>query len=679
MKAYSYLRFSSAEQRKGDSLRRQIDLRDRWLAKKGIPLDTAFVLPPDQGVSAFRGKNAVQGNLKAFLDAVRSGRIKPGSYLIMENLDRLSRDELQESLALFLEIIRAGIILVTLAPEREFARGVTPWQLMEVLVELGRANSESVAKSERATAAWQHKRTLLDQQPLTGKVPSWLQKIDGKLVLNADKVQIVRRAFQLCLEGLGSEAIARRFRTEQIPPLTQDWKRSALTGWVGCSVHHLLTNRECIGEFQPMTRNPDFDARDPARAKLPKRIPAGPAVKDYFPRVVSDETFFVAQQAIQARKSRGPGRGYETVLNLFTGLVEDRHGAHYVAFSSRGHAYLRTEGARLDNQILPRIPYPTFERVLLRWLTEVKVDLTEAETDVLALQAEVQNLDWRIKLNRAKIKELGLESLYEVQAQLEAEHKLKSRQLEQALIPKQNQMSHTQSLVRQLEAVEGEERLALRLQIKQQLKMVLDKIIIESIKGRLGGREKRIVLRVVFSNGQERRLWYETDRNGILVGEGLLFDPHAGTNQVAVARCKLFEVKVREEGDGPVPRTTESICQMLRRHYPDHLDGIMLAEGDLEDERAEGAESVVTLSTFINITCPECRRRLDQYLHQARGKATLHKIFDLDETGGVNFGHVWFGTTANQVNLCQAKRLQAEPAPKPKRKTATKKKQKPPR
>src|SRR5262245_48096950 len=53
--AYSYSRFSSAEQAKGDSLRRQEEARDAWLAKAGAKLDTSLTLR-DEGVSAFSGK-----------------------------------------------------------------------------------------------------------------------------------------------------------------------------------------------------------------------------------------------------------------------------------------------------------------------------------------------------------------------------------------------------------------------------------------------------------------------------------------------------------------------------------------------------------------------------------------------------------------------------------------------
>jgi hypothetical protein len=61
----------------------------------------------DAGVSAFRGRNAATGALRGFLDACEQKRVRPGSCLIVENLDRLSRDETLDAVMLFLSILNA--------------------------------------------------------------------------------------------------------------------------------------------------------------------------------------------------------------------------------------------------------------------------------------------------------------------------------------------------------------------------------------------------------------------------------------------------------------------------------------------------------------------------------------------------------------------------------------------
>src|SRR5262245_42023618 len=119
--AYSYVRFSSAEQEKGDSHRRQTDgSAEAFCQRHGLHLDTTLSLR-DLGVSAFKGAHrSDKHDLGKFLELVRRGRIAPGSYLIIENLDRLSREEERTALRLWLDILDAGINIVQLNPETVF-------------------------------------------------------------------------------------------------------------------------------------------------------------------------------------------------------------------------------------------------------------------------------------------------------------------------------------------------------------------------------------------------------------------------------------------------------------------------------------------------------------------------------------------------------------------------------
>ena len=116
--AYSYLRFSTLEQRKGASIARQTQLRDEWCRRTGVRLDTSLTLR-DGGVSGYHGthrENPDRHGLAAFLEAVRTGRVPRGSYLVAEFLDRLSREHIQPALTLLLSLLLAGIRIVQLLP-----------------------------------------------------------------------------------------------------------------------------------------------------------------------------------------------------------------------------------------------------------------------------------------------------------------------------------------------------------------------------------------------------------------------------------------------------------------------------------------------------------------------------------------------------------------------------------
>src|SRR5688572_7095416 len=116
----SYKGFRNPEQAKGDSVRRQDDPAVRWCREHGKTLTDQL---SDKGVSAFRGKNAREGDLAQFLALVRAGTVPAGSYLLVEELDRLSRERPEESIGMFLSIIRAGVVVVNLRKGIEFRRG----------------------------------------------------------------------------------------------------------------------------------------------------------------------------------------------------------------------------------------------------------------------------------------------------------------------------------------------------------------------------------------------------------------------------------------------------------------------------------------------------------------------------------------------------------------------------
>ena len=70
--AYSYVRFSTPQQLKGDSLQRQLEASEQYVIENGLVLDETLNLR-DLGISAFRGKNVERGALGAFIKAIESG------------------------------------------------------------------------------------------------------------------------------------------------------------------------------------------------------------------------------------------------------------------------------------------------------------------------------------------------------------------------------------------------------------------------------------------------------------------------------------------------------------------------------------------------------------------------------------------------------------------------------
>lgn len=75
--AYSYVRFSTKKQELGDSLRRQVELAEKYAKENGLALSPLSFR--DLGISGFKKQNLEKGALAAFINAVKAGTIKPGT------------------------------------------------------------------------------------------------------------------------------------------------------------------------------------------------------------------------------------------------------------------------------------------------------------------------------------------------------------------------------------------------------------------------------------------------------------------------------------------------------------------------------------------------------------------------------------------------------------------------
>ncbi|QNK70557.1 recombinase family protein [Variovorax sp. PAMC26660] len=311
-KAYSYLRFSTPEQMKGDSLRRQTDLATLYAARHGLDLDTSTF--QDLGVSAFSGDNARTGALFKFQQFVYEGVIPAGSYLLVESLDRLSRSDIVEAQGLLMSIIGRGITVVTLqqGAERVYSREAlraNPHELIIAIVEMMRAHGESATKAARLKEAWQAKRSRLGTVNLTSIAPAWLKARPAKNGFDVipDRADVVRRMFLDYLGGVGLESIASRLNQAAVKP----WGRG--TFWRRSYVAKIIVNPAVIGVFVPHT-----DQRVNGRTV---RTPCEP-VLGYFPPILDEEAFHAAQAMKQKAGREATARPRSGgVRHLLAGLA----------------------------------------------------------------------------------------------------------------------------------------------------------------------------------------------------------------------------------------------------------------------------------------------------------------------------------------------------------------------
>jgi DNA invertase Pin-like site-specific DNA recombinase len=270
-KAYSYLRFSTPEQAAGDSFRRQSEMAAAYAAKNGLELDTELTFR-DLGVSAFRGKNAETGALGVFLDAVEQGVVEPGSTLLVEALDRISRGVARKAVRILEEIVEGGVDVVTLKDGKRYTKeSLDGFDFLMAILLLIRGHEESDSKSKRLKAAWQNKRARLPNgNGFSAVAPGWIAAAkDEKPKLIEKRAQIVRRVFDMFLAGSGKEAIAKTFNAEHVPTFgrAKFWQRSY--------IQKILCNPAVVGVFIPHTLEDGKERKplDPIEAYYPAAIP----------------------------------------------------------------------------------------------------------------------------------------------------------------------------------------------------------------------------------------------------------------------------------------------------------------------------------------------------------------------------------------------------------------------
>jgi DNA invertase Pin-like site-specific DNA recombinase len=318
--AYSYIRMSSEIQLKGDSLRRQIELSEQYAAEHELELVRNFKLH-DIGVSAFKGDNIERGALGRFLEAIQAREIPTGSFLLVESLDRLSRQDITSSVSLFLDITNNGVNIATLADNQVYRAGKTDFtQLIFSIVVMARANEESEIKSSRISAAWKNKRKKIDQQVLTKTCPAWVRINSDKTGFEviAASAQVVERIFEAAASGQGSGVITRTLNSDQVPAFGKSH------GWLESYVTKILKNRAVLGEFQPHVR---IDG---------KRVPEGPVVRGYFPRIIDEDLFLKVQAGRRERAQVGGGRRGPKQRNLFTHIVKCSYCGASMRFIDKG-------------------------------------------------------------------------------------------------------------------------------------------------------------------------------------------------------------------------------------------------------------------------------------------------------------------------------------------------------
>ena len=512
---YSYIRFSSARQAKGDSLRRQLENGERWV--EANEHTAASLTLRDMGVSAFRGANKHGGALKTFLDAIESGKVKTGSILLVEHLDRLSRQGIHEALPLFLQILNAGVKIAVLKPQEHlYEKPRDPNEalvgLLLPLVYFHLAHIESLTKSERLRDLWDKKRTnATDGEVFDRRCPSWVSwdETNTCFVLN-DGANAVRAIFDKTIDGCGQHKV--------LEYLQENFKPIGTSGrWNASFIQKVLNDRTVLGERQPHELDEEGG-----------RVAVGDPIPNYYPAAIDEPTWYRAR-ASKAQRRKQKGRNGQFV-NLFKGLVTNANdgkamhiqtsphvnGGRQRRFVSYGHKSKESDSCPLT------VEYHQFERTVLDFLVELDPaelvpsnresaqTLADREQELIGYMARMKELETQI----ADPEFANLPSLLRAVKNVEERRDELEREIEQLkqVQHRQNPLEETKDIISLLKEANDEQ--GFRLILRSNLARLLESIWVKPEKYR--GRIYSIV-QLVFHDGGYKHVALSHDGSKLVV------------------------------------------------------------------------------------------------------------------------------------------------------------------
>lgn len=339
-KLYSYVRFSSAKQREGNSLERQQDTALRIASRYDLELDTTAF--HDLGMSAFKGKNAHEGKLSEFIKQIGI-KVPVGSWLVVENLDRISRDDAWSALDIFKSILSKGIVIVTGMDEKVYKYADVknnPTDLIISLLMFTRAHDESLTKKNRvesqARSLIRHNLTRKSGTPAksiesVGQNVWWVDTKSGYVTPHPMYFSAAQKIIELKQSGetlLGIQrylnkhypAPKKRIYKDQtgqaLTPKTEQWGKHLIRTFLNPTVHgqkvFTLDKRDESGAIMC---DPDTDA--PLKETL--------TIPDYYPALMSEIDYLTLSKldrnrAVTRSSSKYPEGNPEPEIPLLSGI-----------------------------------------------------------------------------------------------------------------------------------------------------------------------------------------------------------------------------------------------------------------------------------------------------------------------------------------------------------------------
>lgn len=400
MKAILYIRFSSAEQAQGDSERRQRALGQRWANSNGYTITSVIV---DEGLSGYKGDHVRVGELGRFLNDVSEGKVERGTVLLVESLDRLSRERATTAVRRLLDLYDAGITVAE-TDGTDFGQ-LDSRKLAEALGKIQLANEESEKKSKRIKAAWEAKKAAASTEPISAHVPFGYQLVDrvwdgrrargGRIELHPTNAPLVKELFQRIADGQSVKSCERFMNGSGVAP-TYNKNTDPAPVWSAGTINKMLRSKSYTGDLW-------------GKGAL---ICAG-----YYPPIIDLKTWQAVQDILTPRAGKAKTHKHSTT-NLLTGMsyCSVCGGQMAVIDKGKGNRFLVCSQARAAKHKGKFVPLQLLELSILDKLRDGQLDLwpttdrkheRTASKELAAAQASLKKLEAKADVAADALMALG--------------------------------------------------------------------------------------------------------------------------------------------------------------------------------------------------------------------------------------------------------------------------------
>jgi len=399
--AYIYARFSTMEQAKGHSLERQISLATAFVEQNGWRLDETF---SDEGKSAFHGANREDGSsLFGFEKRAREGEFKQGAVLVVENIDRLSRQGAKAAARLIWMLNENGVDVATFQDGHVYKSGdeADLMDLFSIIVKAQLAYEESLKKSKRISAVWNAKHRAVmngERTPISRKTPEWICIKEGEYALVERRVEILNEIYDDYISGLGEHYIVKKLNDRK----EENWGRG--NGWHRSYIHKCLVNRRVLGEYIIHPRH-DIQRRGEVLHS------------SYYPQAITAEKFNKAQ-LVRAGRQRTGGAMQNAASNLFSGIAKCDVCGGTMAYLAKGKdkrrpnsvatAYMQCDNARRHHRCSNKtaVRYDRVEQAVLDRLLWATIDDSSENPKAALLKSEIAEMERKISIIRKQVENI---------------------------------------------------------------------------------------------------------------------------------------------------------------------------------------------------------------------------------------------------------------------------------